>query len=493
MELKTKIFYLLMASVWLYGWFSLEMRLEFLMIPVIFIVLIILNKNENIGGILFFLGAPLIGGISAYRITDTWYAGIAGVVAGIIVIIILSYIQDKASKNREFPEYILNQRLSFLILFTPFIFYYFFQIFEQNWFSYLTSAYTIIYLNVLILPIIWFLYLIVSRREMQEGRTKLKDAFFKGILYLLIPPAWLYGWFSLGMRWEFLMIPVIFILLISLQSEIGGILFLLGTLLIGGLSAYRIFDVWYAGIAGAVAGIIAIDIINNITKSYFEEKEFPEHTIHHRISFLILATPFIFFYIPRFLLEQSWFSYIVSGYTILLLFDVISLPSYWLMYSIARTSQHELKILRYLVSYPHLYCPQHSLRPRKIKKNIFFSDIICRGTNCSQKFETGVEKVVGLIGGDIKNYKIDKERVYVNLWNEDKKEGRNADIDVLEIRSTGNITYKFAIDAVSSVLKNDLSRSKELKEIPVIIDGKQELDMHSKKTLKENFGDIKNE
>ncbi len=282
MEIKTKIFYLLMASVWLYGWSYLEMRWEFLMIPVMFIVLIILNQNENIGGILFFLGAPLIGGISAYRIIDTWYAGIAGVVAGIIVIVILSYIQDKVSKNIEFPEYILNQRLSFLILFTPFIFYYFFQIFEQNWFSYLASAYAIIYLNVLILPIIWFLYLIASRREMQEGRTKLKEALFKGILYLLIPPAWLYGWFSLGMRWEFLMIPVIFILLKVLQSKLGGILLLIGSLLIGGLSAYRIFDVWYAGIAGAVAGIIVISIIGDILKSYYEEKEFPEYTIHHR-------------------------------------------------------------------------------------------------------------------------------------------------------------------------------------------------------------------
>ncbi len=486
MELRTKILYLLMPLAWLYGWFYLGMRWEFQMIPVMFII----GLNENIAGILLLIATPLIGGVSAYRIFDSWYAGIGGAVAGFIVIIVILTLYFE----KKIREYSIHYRLYFLVLSTPFIFFYFSHILEQNWFFYLVSGSAIILLDIFILPIVWFLYLIASRREMQEERTKIKDAFFKGIiLYLLIPPVWLYGWFSLGMRWEFLMIPVMYILLIIDRKYIKGILLSIGTLLIGGLSAYRIFDVWYAGIAGAVAGSIVIYIIYQILESYVEEKELPD-TIHHRLSFFVLATPFIFFYIPRlFLFEQSWFSYLVSGYTIILLFDVISLPSYWLIYSIARASKHEMEILRYLVGYPHLFCPQHLLRPQKVKKNIFYNDIRCRGANCSQEFETGVRQVVGLIGGDVVGYNKDKEKVYVNLWNEANKEARNADIDVLEIWGTGGLSYKYAIDAVSNVLKNDHSRSKELKEMPVIIKDKLELEVHSKKTLKENFGEIKNE
>ena len=99
-----------------------------------------------------------------------------------------------------------------------------------------------------------------------------------------------------------------------------------------------------------------------------------------------------------------------------------------------------------------------------------------------------------MIGGDVKDYKQDGEKVYVNLWFEHEKKARNADIDVLEIHESNGISYNWAINAELNELKNDVSRSsKYVINIPVIIRGNPTLLENSKMILANEFGGIKNE
>jgi hypothetical protein len=86
---------------------------------------------------------------------------------------------------------------------------------------------------------------------------------------------------------------------------------------------------------------------------------------------------------------------------------------------------------------------------------------------------------------------VDKDKVYVNLWFEDKKESRNADIDILEIRNSANINYGYAIASVITTLKNDLSRPDDyLKTIPVVLKDNPPIPEDSMNDLKYNFGRI---
>lgn len=104
---------------------------------------------------------------------------------------------------------------------------------------------------------------------------------------------------------------------------------------------------------------------------------------------------------------------------------------------------------------------------------------------------TNVKQVIGLIGGNISNYKQDGDKVYVNLWFESEKKARNADIDVLEIQETAGISYDYAVNAVLNELKNDVSRpSKYVKNISVVIKGSPTLSENSKMILELEFGGI---
>jgi len=90
-----------------------------------------------------------------------------------------------------------------------------------------------------------------------------------------------------------------------------------------------------------------------------------------------------------------------------------------------------------LNSYPHLFCEVHHLRAekRKGKIGIFrYTYVVCRSCGISSHLVKGIKQVIGLIGSNI-HQKIDGDRFYVNLWDNESKKARNADIDVLEIRN----------------------------------------------------------
>jgi len=151
-----------------------------------------------------------------------------------------------------------------------------------------------------------------------------------------------------------------------------------------------------------------------------------------------------------------------------------------------------------LNSYPYLLCQIHYLRSEKKKAKIGFlksiTYIACRGCGSSISLITGVKEVVGLIGGDIEDYKVDGDRFYVKLWLEDKEASRNADIDLLEIRpSSKKINYELAIASVYRTLYNDLSRpnpEKYIKGIPVFINDIS-LSEEAMNMLERKFGGIK--
>lgn len=98
-------------------------------------------------------------------------------------------------------------------------------------------------------------------------------------------------------------------------------------------------------------------------------------------------------------------------------------------------------------------------------------------------------KVTGVIGSNIENYSVTGDKVYINLWSEQQKKARNADIDVLEIENSGEISYDYAINAVLITLKNDVSRpAGYIRGISVVIHEK--LPAGTMRMLEHEFGEI---
>jgi hypothetical protein len=110
----------------------------------------------------------------------------------------------------------------------------------------------------------------------------------------------------------------------------------------------------------------------------------------------------------------------------------------------------------------------------------------------SSNFLRNIRKVIGVIGGDIEMYEIIGDKVYINLWDNEQKVARNADINVLEIKETSKaIDYDLAIESVINTLYNDVLRSRDyLRSIKVFIDKKISLSDNIMNFLRRNFGDI---
>jgi len=142
-----------------------------------------------------------------------------------------------------------------------------------------------------------------------------------------------------------------------------------------------------------------------------------------------------------------------------------------------------------------LLCEVHHLRAekRKGKIGIFrYTYVVCRSCGISSRLVKGIKEVIGLIGGDINDYKIDGDKFYVNLWDNKNKKARNADIDLLEIRNSANINYGLAIASVYTTLVNDVSRPRNwLKNISVVLKGNPPIPKDSMKDLKRRFREVK--
>ena len=103
----------------------------------------------------------------------------------------------------------------------------------------------------------------------------------------------------------------------------------------------------------------------------------------------------------------------------------------------------------------------------------------------------GIHEIVGTIGADIMSLREAGKQVYLDLWSEQEKKARNADIDVLEIRNSPGISYDYAINAVLVTLKNDTSRpSNYVKGIPVVIKENTPISEESMRVLRQEFGGI---
>ncbi|MCP4346602.1 MAG: HEAT repeat domain-containing protein [Desulfobacterales bacterium] len=116
------------------------------------------------------------------------------------------------------------------------------------------------------------------------------------------------------------------------------------------------------------------------------------------------------------------------------------------------------------------------------KSHIF---VACRGCGTCLHLIKNVNRVTGLIGSNIKDFRVSNKEVYINLWSETEKRARNADIDILEIRNDVAISYDYAVSRLLTILTRP---AEDLKQIPVIIQGNPPLSGETKKIIKRNFG-----
>ncbi|MCG2829197.1 HEAT repeat domain-containing protein [Methanothermobacter sp. K4] len=140
-------------------------------------------------------------------------------------------------------------------------------------------------------------------------------------------------------------------------------------------------------------------------------------------------------------------------------------------------------------NYETLICENDFFRPYKI----YLSEgkfVECRVCGHSKFLQSGVEEVIGFIG-DQKYPQRDGKRLFVDLWDQENKKAKNADIDALWIIQSENIDYGWAISAVVQTLKNDITRQKELNEIPVTIKGTPEIPDEEAEILEELFAEIR--
>ena len=248
-------------------------------------------------------------------------------------------------------------------------------------------------------------------------------------------------------------------------------------------------------IGSFIRGIIVVFVRTSktiITKIYDEDESF-----WIKLPPYLLFPPFIFLFLNVFLsqfeLLTKWhISYIVTGITAYFLSLFFAYLSNLIFLFFRHASRKEKLIQHYLFAYPHIFCKRHLLRPIKVRNALFYNDILCRiDENCPKKFTTGIKQVIGLIGGKISNYMRVDDKFYINLWDNEKKKSRRADIDVLEIRNTEGINYDLAITSVYDTLVNDISRPRDwLKNISVVIKGNPFISEDVMKVLQENFGEV---
>jgi len=153
------------------------------------------------------------------------------------------------------------------------------------------------------------------------------------------------------------------------------------------------------------------------------------------------------------------------------------------------------KLQQLIESYPNIICSTHYLRTekKKIMIGIFKSItyVSCRHCNSFLTLIKDIKQIIGLISGDIEDSRVDGDKFYVNLWNEQEKEARNADIDILEVRNSSNISYDWAINDVVRKLQDPSRPHDYLKKIPVVLRDSPPIPNDAMKTLKKEFREVK--
>ncbi|MCP4349502.1 MAG: hypothetical protein GY795_28810 [Desulfobacterales bacterium] len=344
-------------------------------------------------------------------------------------------------------------------------------------------------------------------------KMEVKDAILLGVLYLVAAIFWLYGWFSLGMRQEFLCT----FLVIAIILVVGKLSSLLSSYVKKHeekkivkfiTSENENVKIALFFLPFALTNIYMLHLIENPSNNFITwgvhilfcfftpmclqliSKSFAVtsfDTVHNLLKFylLVILTPFIFFFSSPYFWPMSIFSFF-------LLYILFCLYNTYLSLPVSRISQREKEIRKYLNAHPDLICKEHLLRPSMTKEAFFYRDIRCRVTGCPDNDFITVKTVAGLIGGDTDKPVSDTDKFHVSLWSESDKKAVNADIDILEIRETEGISYDYAINALLVTLKNDVSRPADfVKKIPVIIKGNPQIPEGAMKILKNEFGNIK--
>ncbi|MCP4352763.1 MAG: hypothetical protein GY795_45500 [Desulfobacterales bacterium] len=270
------------------------------------------------------------------------------------------------------------------------------------------------------------------------------------------------------------------------------VLFTLVLLIFGRNFLYLIFGT-VAGVMSATVIVADGRFVKHIKKLYSELL-----SLYISLSAFLLFPPFIAFSsfyalrkIKHMNLLPGWFLY-ASTVVVTIVLSVLCVRFYdRLFLKFFNASVNEKQRWTYISDYPCLFCERHLLKPVKIKKALFYSDVRCRAKGCSHEFATGVKQVTGLIGADT-DYSRKQDRVYINLWSEEQKTARNADIDILEIRDARGISYDYALNATLVTLKNDASRPKRyVKKIPVVIHGNPCISEGTKVMLEHEFKEMK--
>ncbi|MDM8525435.1 hypothetical protein QUF80_18870 [Desulfococcaceae bacterium HSG8] len=354
--------------------------------------------------------------------------------------------------------------------------------------------------------------------------TKIKDSLLLGVLYLMTALACLYGWLYLDMKWEFLSAPLIFALIWGIVF-VKEVIYVLIISLLAIIAVSLIVPIFISaliewGFHESTSGAIFIcsiqigfffllSVILKIVMAikermaylkHFEKKIYPElirsPNPHIRLSLFMLIPPFTSFfslYLARSTgYLSSWFPCVLTGIVIIFL-SLIFMSAYQrFLLHFHYASQYEKKIWPYVFFHPRIFCKKHLMRPRKLRKALFYYDVRCRAKDESHEFIRGIREIVGLIGSNADEFERDRDRLYINLWSESHKKAINADIDVLEIRDTEGISYDYAINAVLVTLKNDASRPGEyVRQIPVIIRGNPLIPEGAMRILGHEFGKIR--
>ena len=148
-----------------------------------------------------------------------------------------------------------------------------------------------------------------------------------------------------------------------------------------------------------------------------------------------------------------------------------------------------------LDSYPHLLCKLHHVRAKRQTVRLGFltwkTIVVCRHCGRLADLQTGVNEVVGLVGGPWQDFSLQQGTAYLSLWNPAIQTARYADIDRLCIRLDADTHFEMALDSVILALRNDASRSSQwCKAIPVHLEGDIALPTGAMTKLQQHFKSV---
>ncbi|MFN3395680.1 MAG: hypothetical protein ACK4Z9_02645 [Thermodesulfovibrionales bacterium] len=187
-----------------------------------------------------------------------------------------------------------------------------------------------------------------------------------------------------------------------------------------------------------------------------------------------------------------WYAGDIVGGIVTVIVTVIAFLLFGIVSLISKPFSMFLRPLLILSYYRKILCTNclHYSRPLKARYNNGERHCeYCGSNSVMDRRFLSVKEVIGLIGGGIKDFRIDHNKVYVNLWFEDEKRARSAEISSLEIRRAKNLSYGWAIEAVLNELKKDMTI--KVKGIPVFIRDNLEIPSDAMKILRAEFKDVR--